>query len=198
MARTIRMATEGDAEGIAAVYAPYVRDTAISFEVVPPSGDAMRERIRALTAIYPWLVYADGETVLGYAYSGRHSERAAYEWSVDVSVYLRADAHRRGIGRALYTALLRMTAAQGFYNAYAGITLPNPSSIGLHESMGFRPVGVYHAVGYKLGVWHDVGWWELGVQPCPAAPAPPRPLPAVLGSQEWNAAMAAGRALLGI
>ena len=107
----------------------------------------------------------------GYAYASRHRDRAAYQWSIDVSVYVRADAHRRGIGRALYAALLRIVVAQGFYNAYAGITLPNPASVGLHESFGFRPVGMYRRVGHKLGAWHDVGWWALDLQPRPASPA---------------------------
>jgi L-amino acid N-acyltransferase YncA len=197
MPATIRPATDADADSIAAIYAPYVRDTAISFEVVPPAPAEMRERVRALTATYPWLVCAEGGTVLGYAYASQHRERAAYQWSVDVSVYVRTDAHRRGIGRALYAALLRIVTVQGFYNAYAGITLPNPSSVGLHESMGFAPVGVYRAVGHKLGVWHDVGWWELALLARPAMPAPVRAVGAVLGTPEWDAAIAAGLAKLG-
>lgn len=197
MPLTIRHAIDSDAGQIAAIYAPYVRDTAISFEVVPPTGDAMGERIRMLTAVYPWLVCADQTEVQGYAYASRHHERAAYQWSIDVSVYVRADAHRRGIGRALYAALLRIVTIQGFYNAYAGITLPNPSSVGLHESMGFAPVGVYRAVGHKLGAWHDVGWWELALLARPAMPAPARPMGAVLGTPEWDAAIAVGQAKLG-
>jgi L-amino acid N-acyltransferase YncA len=192
----IRHATEADAAQIAEIYAPYVRDTAISFEVVPPTGDAMGERIRSLTAMYPWLVCADQSEVRGYAYAGRHHERAAYQWSIDVSVYVRTDAHRRGIGRSLYTALLRIVAAQGFYNAYAGVTLPNPASVGLHESFGFRPVGVYERVGHKLEAWHDVGWWALDLQPRPPSPSPPRAADTQRQTAEWQAAMAAGRSLL--
>jgi len=190
------MATESDAEPIAAIYAPYVRDTPISFEVVPPAAEEMRQRIGALTATYPWLVCENGGMVLGYAYASRHRDRAAYQWSVDVSVYVRADAHRRGIGRALYAALLRIVTAQGFYRAYAGITLPNASSVGLHEAMGFQPVGVYRAVGYKLRSWHDVGWWDLPLHPADAAPAPPRPVGVLRDAPEWHAALAAGQALL--
>jgi phosphinothricin acetyltransferase len=197
MTMMIRTVSESDADDIAAIYAPYVRETAISFEVVPPTGEDMRERIRSVTASYPWLVCADGESVLGYAYAGRHRERAAYRWAVDVSGYVRAEAQRRGIGRALYTTLLRLVAAQGFCTAYAGITLPNASSVALHEAMGFRPVGVYRAVGYKLGAWHDVGWWDLVVQSQPAQPAEPRPIGALQGTREWHAAIASGQALLG-
>jgi phosphinothricin acetyltransferase len=116
---------------------------------------------------------------------------------VDVSVYVRAAAHRRGIGRGLYSGLLRIVAAQGFCNAYGGITLPNPSSVGLHESMGFQAVGVYRAVGYKLGSWHDVGWWELAVQARPATPEAPRAVDALRGTPAWDAAIAAGQARLG-
>ena len=107
-----------------------------------------------------------------------------------------AAAHRRGIGRALYTALLRIVIAQGFYRAYAGITLPNPSSVGLHEAMGFQPVGVYRAVGFKLGAWHDVGWWDLTLQPVTAAPPLPRPVTEVRATPAWAAALAAGQAML--
>jgi phosphinothricin acetyltransferase len=193
---TIREVRPSDAAQIAAIYAPYVRDTPISFEVVPPTAAEIGERVRALAASYPWLVCADGDALLGYAYAGRHRERAAYSWSVDVSVYIRGDWHRRGIGRALYTALLPIVAAQGFCNAYGGITLPNPSSVGLHEAMGFEPVGVYRAVGYKLGAWHDVGWWELALPARPANPAAPRNVDVVRGTSEWNAAIAGGQALL--
>jgi phosphinothricin acetyltransferase len=195
MRADIRAANASDAGQIAAIYAPYVRDTAISFEVVPPTTAEMRARIRAVGAAYPWLVAASNGAVLGYAYAGRHSERAAYQWSVNVSVYIHPDHHRRGIGRALYTALLGIVTAQGFYRAYGGITLPNASSIGLHETMGFRPLGVYHGVGYKLGAWHDVGWWELTLQGG-APPPPPRSLAAMRRGRAWNEALAAGRKLL--
>jgi phosphinothricin acetyltransferase len=190
------MASAADAELIAAIYAPYVRDTAISFEIDPPSAAEMEQRVAALTTTYPWLVCAANGAVVGYAYASRHRERAAYQWSADVSVYIRADQHRRGIGRALYTALLRIVTAQGFCNAYAGITLPNASSVGLHEALGFTPVGAYRAVGYKLGAWHDVGWWELALQPRGAAPSPPRPVGAVQNTPAWTAAIEAGYSLL--
>ena len=137
---TIRMATPADAAAIAAVYRPYVTDAATSFEVDPPSAAAMAERVRAVLAIAPWLVYtADGGPPIGYAYASRHHDRAAYQWSVDVTVYIHADHHRRGIGRALYQQLFALLRLQGFYAAHAGITLPNAGSVGLHESLGFQP-----------------------------------------------------------
>jgi phosphinothricin acetyltransferase len=192
----IRQATEADAEQIAAIYAPYVRETAISFETVPPTPGAMADRIGGLAPMYPWLACTDAAEVLGYAYASRHRDRAAYQWSIDVSVYVAAAAHRCGVGRALYTTLLRLSAAQGYYNAYAGITLPNASSVGLHEAMGFQPLGIYQRVGHKLGAWHDVGWWALDLQPRPATPPPPRPLSALLDTAEWRDAVAAGQVLL--
>lgn len=197
MTPTIRPAAETDAEAIAAIYAYYVRETPISFEVVAPTPGEMGERIRAITAAFPWLVCCAGEQLLGYAYLGRHHARAAYRWSSDVSVYVDRTAHRRGIGRALYTALLRIATAQGFYNAYAGITLPNPSSVGLHEAMGFAPIGVYHAVGHKFGRWHDVGYWELFLRGRTDAPAEPQLIAALRASAAWDDAIAAGQRLLG-
>ena len=117
-------------------------------------------RITTTTMQFPWLVCAAGDQVLGYVYAGKHRSRSAYQWSVDVTVYVHVDARRRGIARALYTVLFKLLAAQGFYNAYAGIALPNPGSVAVHEAMGMVPIGVYKQVGYKLGAWHDVGWWQ--------------------------------------
>ncbi len=144
----IRLASERDAEQIAAIYAPNVTDTIISFEFEPPTADEMRRRIEVTLERYPWLVCErhDGR-LLGYAYAAAHGSRAAYQWSVDVSVYVHEDARRKGVGGALYASLFAALALQGFYNAYAGATLPNPASVGLHESVGFRPIGIYRGVG---------------------------------------------------
>ncbi len=193
---TIRLATERDAEQIAAIYAPNVTDTIISFELEPPSADEMRRRIEVTLKRYPWLVYERRGRVLGYAYAGAHGSRAAYQWSVDVSVYVHEDARRTGVGRALYASLFAALELQGFYNAYAGASLPNPGSIGLHESVGFRRVGVYRGVGYKLGAWHDVVWWHRPLRERLADPDPPADLPTVVGSEGWEAALAKGLPLL--
>jgi phosphinothricin acetyltransferase len=115
---------------------------------------------------------------------------------VDVSVYVHGEAHRTGVGRALYASLFAALELQGFYNAYAGATLPNPPSVGLHEAMGFRLVGVYQGTGYKMGAWHDVGWWHLPLRERVPDPAPPVDLPSVLGSKDWDAALAKGLPLL--
>jgi L-amino acid N-acyltransferase YncA len=146
----IRPAKPSDGAAVAAIYAPYVAETAISFEVEAPSAAQMADRIESVTRVYPWLVAEGGGLVVGYAYAGRHREREAYKWSVDVAVYVHTHAQRQGLGRALYSKLLELVRGQGFCNAYAGITLPNPASVGLHEAMGFKAVGVYENVGYKL------------------------------------------------
>jgi phosphinothricin acetyltransferase len=140
MAATIRLATEDDAVQIAEIYAPFCRETPISFETEPPAAGEMRERIARTVKSYPWLVCDDGGQILGYAYASRHRERAAYRWSVDVSVYVREGRRRTGLGRALYTSLFALLRLQGFQNALAGATLPNSGSVGLHEAMGFEPV----------------------------------------------------------
>jgi L-amino acid N-acyltransferase YncA len=194
---TIRLASsERDAEQIAAIYAPNVTDTNISFEFEPPSAEEMRRRIQVTLKRYPWLVCEHQGRVLGYAYAGAHGSRAAYQWSVDVSVYVHKDARRTGVGRALYASLFAALELQGFYNAYAGATLPNPASVGLHESVGFRRVGVYRGVGYKLGAWHDVVWWHLPLRELVADPDPPTDLPSMLGSEEWDDALTEGLPLL--
>jgi phosphinothricin acetyltransferase len=142
----------------------------------------MEQRIAATLPHFPWLVEEQQGQVVGYAYASRHHERAAYQWSVNVSVYIDEAHRRRGVGRALYTKLFDLLRQQGLCGAYAGITLPNAGSVGLHESLGFRPVGIYRAVGHKLGAWYDVGWWQLSL--CERIPDPPPPRPPA-----WKAAL---------
>lgn len=149
--------------------------SAVSFETVPPDAAAMAERVRVTLERHPWLVCERAGRVVGYAYAGPQRARPAYRWNAEVSAYVAADALRRGVGRALYGELLRILAGQGFHNAYAGITLPNPASVGLHEALGFCPVGVYRRVGFKRGAWHDVGWWHRELHP--PTPDPPEPVP---------------------
>lgn len=156
----IRPVTIDDAAAIAAIYAPFVTDTAISFEVIPPDGAEMARRIADLLPAYPYLVAEDARQLVGYACASPHRARAAYVSSVDVAIYVAPGASGRGIGRMLYAELLPAAAARGYHAAFAGIALPNVASIRLHEAVGFMPVGIYHEVGYKLGRWHDVGWWQ--------------------------------------
>jgi phosphinothricin acetyltransferase len=167
----VRPASAADGEAIGAIYAPYVLETAISFEEVAPSGEEMARRIKSTLPTHPFLVAEENGHVLGYAYAGPHGERAAYRWSANVSAYVGGDAHRRGIGRTLYAELFRLLLRQGFHSIFAGITLPNEKSIGLHEAMGFVHLGTYRDVGYKLGRWHDVGYWRLGLRSSHSAPS---------------------------
>ena len=168
-----RVAGVDDAAAIADVYAPYVRDTFISFETVAPDAGEIGERMRRIGVQYPWLVAVSGGQVAGYAYACENRSRLAYRWSVDAAVYLHPSAQRKGIGRGLYRRLFALLRAQGYVNAFAGITLPNAASVGVHEAMGFTLIGVYRRVGYKLGAWHDVGWWQLALQEPQASPDEP-------------------------
>jgi L-amino acid N-acyltransferase YncA len=174
---TIRDAQpERDAAACAAIYAPYVEQTPISFEERPPDALAMEARISRYAATHPWLVAADGGEVVGYAYACRHMERDAYRWAADVSVYVASNRRGEGLGRSLYERLFVHLRRQNFQIACAGITLPNDASVGLHEALGFQRVGVSPRIGWKSGRWHDVSWWELEL--APAAPGTPlEPLP---------------------
>lgn len=195
MPPTIRLATPDDAEQIQAIYAPYCH-TPISFESGPPSSGEMRARLVKVLGQYPWLICEEDGGLLGYAYATQHRERAAYRWSVDTSVYVRQGRQRRGVGRALYTSLLAMLPLQGYVNAYAGITLPNPTSVGLHESMGFESVGVYKHVGFKYGSWHDVAWFQRPLQAQSSEPKPLVPLPQVCHMSAWLEALRRGSELV--
>jgi phosphinothricin acetyltransferase len=197
MASTIRFATPRDARQIVEIYAPFCVGTPVSFESEPPSAAQMRQRISKTLRSHPWVVCAEAGQILGYAYAGRHRERAGYRWSVDVSVYVREGHRRRRLGRALYLSLFEIVRLQGFYNIVAGITLPNPASVALHESMGMRPVGVYSGIGFKCGRWHDVGWWQLALRTPEGHPEEPRSFPMVRDLPECQAALTAGLALLG-
>lgn len=192
MAALIRLATPDDAEQVQAIYAPYC-STPISFELEPPSVAEMRGRLTKILGQYPWLVWEEDGAILGYVYAMQHRERAAYLWSVDTAVYVHQGRQRRGVGKRLYTALFEVLPLQGYVNAYAGVTLPNPASVGLHEAMGFQPLGVYRQVGFKCGAWHDVAWFQRPLQPRPGAPTPLKPLAAVQQSAAWQHALASAR-----
>jgi L-amino acid N-acyltransferase YncA len=155
---------ERDAVACAAIYAPSVTAGVASLEEHAPDPREIADRIRIISRDYPWLVAEIDDEVVGYAYASRHRDRAAYRWSADVTVYISAAHHRRGVGRALYEALFGLLVRQGVYEACAGITLPNDASVGLHESLGFAPVGVYHDIAYKFGRWRSTGWWRKTLQ----------------------------------
>jgi L-amino acid N-acyltransferase YncA len=172
-----------------AIYAPLVRDTAISFELQPPTEAQMRERVGGVLERMPWLVCEEDGRVLGYACATPFRTRPAYQWTVEVTVYVHPAHSRRGIARALETALLAGLRLQGFRTALAVIALPNPASVALHEDLGFTPVGVFRAAGYKLGRWHDVGWWELALGDRTLGPKPPRELAALTALPAWQTAL---------
>jgi L-amino acid N-acyltransferase YncA len=168
----VREATEHDAAPCAAIYAPYVTDSCVSFELEPPSAAEMAARI---ASAHDWVVLEDdGGRVVGYAYAGMFAPRAAYRWACEVSVYLERGFERRGGGRMLYETLLPRLAARGFRMAIAGMTLPNDASVGLHRALGFEPVGTYRRIGYKHGAWHDVAWTQRELIADDEPPSEPR------------------------
>jgi len=196
MLARIRLAEQRDAEAIAAIYRPFVEVTAISFEVTPPDRAEIARRVEETGRTHPWLVCDVDDHVVAYAYASAHRTRSAYQWSVDTSVYVDPRYQRRGIGRGLYTSLFGILAAHGFRNAFAGIALPNPASVRLHESLGFTAIGVYDHVGYKLGAWHSVGWWQLTLLALGAHPAPPIDSATVRALPQWASLLAAGESLI--
>jgi phosphinothricin acetyltransferase len=178
----IRIARAEDATAIHAIYAPSVSAGVATFETELPGVDAMRARLRTRLQHYPWLVWEDAGEVLAYAYAGRFRERAAYDWIAETSIYVHADAQRRGIARQLYGVLLDAMRLQGITQAVGVITLPGTASVAMHEAMGFISAGVWRQCGYKLGQWWDVGVWQKELQPAASPPHPVTPFPEMVGS----------------
>jgi phosphinothricin acetyltransferase len=181
----VRLARPGDGAACAAIYGPFVEDTSISFELTPPTADEMASRIAKTTARTPWLVVEVDGIVRGYAYGTRHRDRAAYDWTVESTVYVDRAFAGRGIGRAAMTALLEVLRLQGFHLVVAGITQPNPASTGLHTSLGFERIGEFREIGWKEERWHGVEWYGLELGPGDRAPAPIRPLAEAMA--DWEA-----------
>jgi L-amino acid N-acyltransferase YncA len=163
-----------DAEACAAIYAPHVQGSAVSFEERAPDAAEMAVRIKRYGASHAWLVAERDGEVVGYAYATGFNERPAYRWSASVSVYVADEARGSGVGRALYEALFDRLRERGFRMACAGITLPNGASVGLHESLGFEQTGLNREIGWKQGAWRDVGWFQLELAPAGEGP-PPEP-----------------------
>ncbi len=170
----VREASPADGAACAAIYAPYVAGTAISFETRPPTAAEMAERIATAARGHAWVVLEDGGAVVGYAYAGPMHSRAAYRWSCEVSVYVELGRRRSGAGRTLYEALFDRLIERGFLTVIAGMTLPNDASVGLHRAMGFEQVGTYRRIGYKHGAWHDVAWVQRPLGEGSDPPAEPR------------------------
>jgi L-amino acid N-acyltransferase YncA len=180
----IRIARADDAAAIHAIYAPAVTDSAITFETELPGAEAMRQRILTRLQQYPWLVWEEHGQVLAYAYATRFRERAAYDWIAETSIYVHADARRRGIARHLYGVLLDVMALQGIDQAVGVITLPGDVSVALHEAMGFTPAGVWRKAGYKAGQWWNVGVWQKELQAPQNPPTPLQPFSSLAASTE--------------
>jgi phosphinothricin acetyltransferase len=176
MPPTLRFATPDDASACLEIYRPFIESSHTTFETEVPSPDEFARRIESTLAARPWIVAVDGSRVVGYAYASPVKDRGAYRWSVEVAVYVAEDARRGGVGRSLYQALLRVLRGQGFANAVGVIALPNPASIALHESLGFEKIAHLKSIGYKLGAWHDVGWWQARLSSTAGTPSPPRAL----------------------
>lgn len=170
----IRPVMEHDASALLAIYAPYVERTAITFEYEPPSLVEFTGRIQNIAGTFPYLVCEDGSGVCGYAYAGKHMARKAYQWGVETTVYIDGNHHSRGMGSALYGALLTLLRGLGYFSAYALITMPNEKSVKLHEAHAFTPIGVLRKTGYKLGAWHDVLYMEAFLDALPRNPVAPR------------------------
>jgi len=172
----LRLATPDDARQIAEIYKPYVEMTTVTFETTAPTVQEMQSRIERISENFPWIVMEENGSILGYAYASRHHERAAYNWAVDTSIYVRQDYRGRNIGKTLYTALFYILKAQGYYNAYAAIALPNEPSVRIHEHFGFQKIAHFNKAGFKLGQWIDVGWFELFLREHDSKPEEPVPI----------------------
>lgn len=154
----IRMASCDDGPALSEIYRPYVLKTSVTFEYEPPSGEEMARRILQFYPKFPFLVYEENGVILGYAYAHPQHERAAYQWSAELSVYVEWNHRGQGIGKALYLPLILLLERQGYYSLYSCITQPNPVSMAMHQKMGFAVAGVFDNAGYKAGEWHGVGW----------------------------------------
>ena len=168
----IRSALSSDASSILDIYAPYIANTAVSFETEVPAVEDFMQRIMRNQESCPWLVYESDGLIAGYAYASKHRDRAAYQWSLESSVYVNEGFHQQGIATKLYQTLFQILKYQGCRNLYAGITLPNEKSVNFHQKMGFNKIADYKNIGYKFNSWHTVGWYELQLNDYSDAPAP--------------------------
>lgn len=186
----IRLARPADAQGILDIYAHYIRDTSLTFELEVPPADDFARRIEQYLAYAPWLVAEADGRVAGYAYASRHRERAGYQWSAECSIYMHADFTGTSTATLVYQALFKILRWQGFRNVYAVINLPNDRSVRFHEKLGFNYRFTFENVGYKLGQWKNVGWWLLQLNDYSEEPAPPVPFSELIGRPELAAMLA--------
>jgi phosphinothricin acetyltransferase len=169
----IRPAKIEDAQGILDIYLHYINNTSFTFETDPLSLTAFEKRIADYSINWPWLVCVINGSIAGYAYGTRYRERTGYQWCVESSVYVHDDFLRMGVAKQLYTSLIDILRLQGYRNVYAVINLPNERSVSFHEACGFKHFATYENVGYKLGQWKNVGWWQLQINDYNLEPAPP-------------------------
>lgn len=181
---SIRLISENDSHEVLNIYKPYVLNTIVSFEYEPPSEDEFLLRIQNNISEYPWLVCLHGHKIIGYSYASKHRYRTAYQWSCESTVYLLTEYHRKGIARILYKTLFSILNIQGYFNVYAGVSLPNEKSVGFHQSVGFRKVGIYEKVGYKFNKWHDVEWFQFQLQKHIVNPTTPKTIQSIMSSEK--------------
>ncbi len=173
---TIRIARESDKEELLAIYAPYVSETAITFEYTVPTHEEFRDRIRKTLAKYPYLVAVQDAEILGYAYASEFKNRAAYDWAVETTIYVKQDSRKSGVGKKLYQALEEVLKQQHICNLYACIAYPNPGSIGFHERLGYQTIGHFSKCGYKFETWYDMIWMEKMISEHDQHPEPFKPI----------------------
>ncbi|MDO4454476.1 MAG: GNAT family N-acetyltransferase [Eubacteriales bacterium] len=173
MSEGIRAAQKKDLQAMLGIYAPYVENTAVTFEYDIPSIEEFENRFQKITDFFPWLVYEEDSKVLGYAYAGTFHERKAFQWDAELSIYLSEEAHRRGIGKKLYSELFSILEEQGIYTLYAHITYPNDDSIAFHKAMGFQKIAHFPKTGYKMGKWRDTIFMEKHLKELPDFPQQP-------------------------
>ncbi len=182
----IRVATKDDAKGIAEIYSKIVEQTKISFETKAPTISEMEQRVESISSKFPYLVEEIDGNIAGYSYANTHRERSAYRWSCDATIYISEDFRANKIGSKLYSSLFKILTELGYYNVYAGITLPNDPSVGIHERFGFKKIAHYNNVGFKMGAWYDVGWWELSLTNDRKTPSEPLLFPDYIKNQGLN------------
>lgn len=183
---SIRLITENDADQVLEIYKPFVLHSSITFEYNPPSPEEFLQRIKIAIAQYPWLVCLYGNKIIGYSYAGIHRYRSAYQWSCESTVYLLPEFHRMGIARILYETLFSLLRIHGYFNVYAGVSLPNEKSVGFHQSIGFKEIGIYEKVGYKFGEWHDVEWFQFQLQEHNYNPSSPKTIQSIANTDQFN------------
>ena len=183
---SIRLISENDAGEVLDIYKPFVTNTIISFEYEAPSVDEFLKRIQTNILEYPWLVCLHGNKIIGYAYASKHRQRKAYQWSCESTVYLAPEFQHKGIARILYKTLFSILKMQGYFNVYAGISLPNQKSVGFHQSFGFKKIGIYKKTGFKFGTWHDVAWFYFDLKKYIGDPPEPKTIQSVVNTETFK------------